>query len=176
MSLQARQRVGKRVSIDQTQYSKLPRADFSELHEADEEAEATLAVATPLLASDPILPRAIPLGRTSRTVRRIVIASLAMLCLLAAIGGWDTQQPESRTKALLKHTGLVKPDLGLGRVSQHRELVSVVLMVGNNDHGVLEVFLSLLAMTVGPYELIGRSKEHAVGLHGSVELIIRRLH
>jgi hypothetical protein len=105
------------------------------------------------LATDPSTRAAAkPHGRT---VRRGLVFLLAALAALLAVGGWESRQPESRTQELLQQTGLVKPDLGLGQVSAHRELVTVVLNVGSNDHGILEVVRSLLAMTVGPYELIG---------------------
>ncbi len=39
--------------------------------------------------------------------------------------------------------------------SRHRETVSVIMLVGDNDHNILDVTHSVLDMTVGPYELIG---------------------
>lgn len=102
-------------------------------------------------------PRPAPPPRSSRTLRRVLIIALVALAALIAGGGWESSQPESRTQELLKQTGLVKPDLGLGRISKHRDLVTVVLNVGANDHGILEVMRAVLSMTVGPYELIGKS-------------------
>lgn len=112
------------------------------------------------LPGDPsaIPPRQQPPVRPTRSLRRGLIIIGATLALILIGGGLESRQPESRTQELLKSTGLVKPDSGLGRISKHRELVSVVLNVGNNDHGILEVMRSLLAMTVGPYELIGMSE------------------
>lgn len=110
------------------------------------------------LPADGTSPRHTPPTRTSRNIRRATIISLLVLALIVGLGGYDASRPESHTKALLAQTGLVKPDLGLGPVSQHRELVSVVLMVGGNDHGIVDVMRAVLAMTVGPYELIGELK------------------
>lgn len=103
-------------------------------------------------------------SRSSQTTRRWTAISLAGLLLLVILGGFDAHRPESRTHELLKSTGLVKPDLGVGKVSKHRELVSVVLVAGANDHGVLEVTRSMLSMTVGPYELIGEYLGYALYL------------
>lgn len=93
-------------------------------------------------------------------MRRALLLSLLVIAGLTILGGWDIHRPKSRTHELLKSTGLVKPDFGMGKVSKHRELVSVVLLVGANDHGILEVMRSVLSKTVGPYELIGMSLSH----------------
>jgi hypothetical protein len=101
-------------------------------------------------------PRVLPAKRPPRTIRRALLLLLIPLALVIVLGSWDVQQPESKTHELLKSTGLVKPDLGKGPISKHRELVSVILIVGSNDYGILDVMRSVLSMTVGPYELIGQ--------------------
>lgn len=45
--------------------------------------------------------------------------------------------------------------------NKHRDAITVVLMVGDNEESVEEVVEMVLATTVGPYELVGELQDCA---------------
>jgi hypothetical protein len=112
--------------------------------------------------------------RGLRSLRRPGVVGALVLAFLA-IFAWDVHRPQSTIQDLWRQTGFLQSSYGYApaQASAHREPVSVILMAGRNDHQVLESARSVLATTVGPYELIGEEGERS---SIRLQLTPRRVH